>query len=275
MLFEWFGAENDIPFFIQYGSHETNMYLHSHEDFCEIVTVLSGRAVHVTGGGRFSVKKGDLFVMKPGTIHAYEQPEEFNICNIMLTEKSFLECERQFSDIAGFKRLFCEPYEESGGLWLSPELLSEAQRLISLMMLEYGSNREGREPMLRSLFSQFVIFLSRHYGVPLKRYEKAAIENAAIYLQEHFTEDDAARSAAKLSNYSSRHFERLFSDVYGITPNRYLAEVRLGRARTMLITTDEPISLIARRCGFGDPSYFTKLFRERFGEAPKAYRMSK
>ena len=46
----------------------------------------------------------------------------------------------------------------------------------------------------------------------------------------------------------------------------------LQRAARLLETTDEPITQVAARCGYGSPSYFTKSFREKTGLSSSAYR---
>ena len=56
-----------------------------------------------------------------------------------------------------------------------------------------------------------------------------------------------------------------------ITRSKPDPEVFLRAAR-LLETTDEPITQVAARCGYGSPSYFTKSFREKTGLSPSAYR---
>ena len=274
MLFGYFSSEEKLPMCIQYGYHDSYMYVHRHADFCEIVTVLDGTAVHVTGDRRVQLKRGDLFVMREGTDHGYELPSGLRICNMMIRADRMKELEQSFSGISGFRTLFMTPYEQSGGLWLSAEVLESVSALISRMTVEYDTMREGREQILPALFAEFIITVSRYCGTPMKKYEKSGIESAAVYLEEHYMEDSPIKKAGELTHYSRRHFERLFSDIYGITPSRYLTDVRIKRARQLLVTTDMPIATIAQQCGFCDASYFTKVFRENTGTAPKAFRMS-
>ena len=41
----WFTNDVDFPFFIQYGKHDKDLYIHSHKDFNELVIVIDGSAV--------------------------------------------------------------------------------------------------------------------------------------------------------------------------------------------------------------------------------------
>lgn len=78
--------------------------------------------------------------------------------------------------------------------------------------------------------------------------------------------DDMA-AAAGLSRY---HFSRRFQEARGVSPARFLAEVRMQEA-VRLIQTNLPVKDVARRCGFRDPNYFCKVFRRTFGVSPGAF----
>ncbi|MNL70641.1 HTH-type transcriptional activator Btr [compost metagenome] len=77
---------------------------------------------------------------------------------------------------------------------------------------------------------------------------------------------------ARLSGYSSYHFLRLFRLVMGKTPNRFLTDCRLARAKLLLVSTGLTVAEIARQAGFAQSSYFIKVFREFEGMPPNQYR---
>ena len=56
MKLSFFTENESFPFFIQYGEHSENMGLHGHEDFSELVIVLSGHAEHIVDNERFTRK---------------------------------------------------------------------------------------------------------------------------------------------------------------------------------------------------------------------------
>lgn len=58
----------------------------------------------------------------------------------------------------------------------------------------------------------------------------------------------------------------------GVSPQEYLAELRLARAADMLHTTDLTVAQIALQCGFQTSQYFSTVFRRRFGVSPGASR---
>jgi AraC-like DNA-binding protein len=67
---------------------------------------------------------------------------------------------------------------------------------------------------------------------------------------------------------SPHHFHRVFSQVYGITPLRALADRRMQMAHKLLETTDTPVSAICRAVGYHSAPTFSNLFRAKFGVPP-------
>jgi AraC-like DNA-binding protein len=60
----------------------------------------------------------------------------------------------------------------------------------------------------------------------------------------------------------------------GSTPKEYILRVRLSKAKDLLAATDQPVVQIARNVGYDDPAYFTRLFAQRVGQSPTAFRRS-
>ncbi|MCF3133715.1 helix-turn-helix domain-containing protein [Streptomyces olivochromogenes] len=58
----------------------------------------------------------------------------------------------------------------------------------------------------------------------------------------------------------------------GCSPKDYLLGIRLGRAKELLATTELPVAAVARRVGYDDPAYFSRLFTRRVGMAPVRFR---
>ncbi|WP_425841819.1 helix-turn-helix domain-containing protein [Streptomyces fractus] len=58
----------------------------------------------------------------------------------------------------------------------------------------------------------------------------------------------------------------------GCSPKDYLLGIRLGRAKELLAATELPVAAVARRVGYDDPAYFSRLFTRRVGIAPVRFR---
>ena len=67
---------------------------------------------------------------------------------------------------------------------------------------------------------------------------------------------------------STRQLERLFRRYLDRSPKRYYMELRLARARNLLMQTDMSIINVALACGFTSPSHFSKCYRSHYGTTP-------
>ncbi|GGY05859.1 hypothetical protein GCM10010384_07540 [Streptomyces djakartensis] len=80
------------------------------------------------------------------------------------------------------------------------------------------------------------------------------------------------RSLAEGVSLSPSRFAHLFSRQLGRSPMRALREARLRHAARLLEGTDLPVERVAAASGFASPFHFNRVFRERFGTPPGAYR---
>jgi transcriptional regulator GlxA family with amidase domain len=82
-----------------------------------------------------------------------------------------------------------------------------------------------------------------------------------------------ARLAAGVG-LSSRQLERLFRRYLDRTPTRYYLELRLARARLLLLQTELPVLEVALACGFVSASHFSKCYRDVYGCTPRDQRQA-
>lgn len=84
-------------------------------------------------------------------------------------------------------------------------------------------------------------------------------------IHEPLTLDELAKHAST----SRRQLERLFRRYLGCSPMRYYLDLRLARARQLLLQTEMPITDIAIASGFVSPPHFTKCYHDRYGRSPR------
>jgi len=77
---------------------------------------------------------------------------------------------------------------------------------------------------------------------------------------------------ASIAHLSASQFGRVFKDVFGETPHRYLQRRRVERAMTLLRQTDRPITDIAWDVGFASVGTFGRTFAAIVGCSPSAFR---
>uniref|UniRef100_UPI00403FAC4A helix-turn-helix domain-containing protein n=1 Tax=unclassified Paenibacillus TaxID=185978 RepID=UPI00403FAC4A len=279
----WFTSDQQFPFFIQYGGHDQDMELHNHVDFTELVIVLSGHATHVVNTEEFFIKKGNVFVINGDTHHAYKDPYDFRICNIMFSPEMLASAGPDLRKSNGFQALFVlEPFYRNihsfpSKLSLSISSLEYVESLISFMIEEYQSKQQGYQTMLISRLTEMVVYLSRQYDTQEKGIEGnnlMHLANAISFIEDHYLEPLSLEDIAGKSNISIRHLNRIFRSYYQMTPISYLQKLRLEKACHLLKNGNMSITEISYECGFNDSNYFTRQFKKTFGKSPKTYRQN-
>lgn len=102
------------------------------------------------------------------------------------------------------------------------------------------------------------------------------IDKAKEYIQNNYqNEDMSLQSVALEVNVSSNHFSAIFRKETGETFIDYLTEVRMEKARTLLVCTAMKTSEIGFQVGYRDPHYFSYIFKKTQGMSPKEYRKAK
>ena len=90
-----------------------------------------------------------------------------------------------------------------------------------------------------------------------------------IQTMEQNTEEPISPSElAKGVAMSTRQLERLFRRYLNRSPKRYYMELRLEKARNLLLQTDMSVINVALACGFTSPSHFSKCYRNHFNRTP-------
>jgi transcriptional regulator GlxA family with amidase domain len=94
-----------------------------------------------------------------------------------------------------------------------------------------------------------------------------------IEMMEENLEEPLSRSRlAADAGLSTRQLERLFRKYLNRSPARYYLELRLNKARLLLLQTNMSIIDVALACGFVSASHFSKCYRDFFGRTPRKER---
>ncbi|MFD7505891.1 GlxA family transcriptional regulator [Streptomyces sp. NPDC059850] len=136
----------------------------------------------------------------------------------------------------------------------------------------------GRDVALR-VARFLVVFLrrpggQRQFSVQLaaQSAQRRPLRDIQQYIAEHPGADLSVPVLAERANLSPRHFARAFRDETGVTPGRYVDQVRLEGARRLLEDTDDGVEEVSRACGYGTPEAMRRAFVRDLGTAPAEYR---
>lgn len=103
--------------------------------------------------------------------------------------------------------------------------------------------------------------------------DAAFMSRVMAFVEAHIGDADVnIGDMADAAATSRSGLNRKMKSLVGLTPADFLREARIKRACQLLKATDDPVSDIAYRCGFTDPKYFSKSFKNSMGVSPTEYR---
>ncbi|MBO9542230.1 helix-turn-helix transcriptional regulator [bacterium] len=146
--------------------------------------------------------------------------------------------------------------------------------LAARMASELREPRLGSDRVLAAAIELLGVALVRAYErepVPAQGVD-FEISRAIEMILKEYAQDLTIEELAQQAGMTPRHFDRRFKAATGVTPKRFLIDVRLRAARELLETTSLPVTRIALDVGFRQPSHFIRTFHQAIGQPPAAYR---
>jgi len=162
---------------------------------------------------------------------------------------------------------------KDGPIWTSAGVTAGMD--LALALVEEDLDRDAALQIARHL----VLFLRRpgnqsQFSATLSIQEPArgSLREVQRFVLEHPAADLSVEALADHAHMSPRHFARVFRAESGVTPARYVEQVRLEAARRHLEDTAEPIAAVAEACGFGTPETMRRVFLRVLDVGPAEYR---
>ncbi|UOQ50378.1 AraC family transcriptional regulator [Gracilibacillus caseinilyticus] len=285
-----FIKENDFPFCINHKVHTDRNAppLHAH-DFIELVYVMEGKGDHVCDGESYPLTAGDVFIINPGEQHTYiiNQKDKLEIVNCLFMPYLFDAVWLKGLGITeSMDYFYVHPFLEKEERFhhcinLRGNEADQIYCMFEKMCYEYEGGQHGYESIIRLQLVQLLIELSRIYlrvndgqsKIDIKQQErKTFIHRISGYLERHADQKLTLTTLSELFGISSRHLNRIFKEETGRTVVEYIHEIRMNRAKKLLVETSEKIIVIAMEVGYDDPAFFTRLFTRKVGCSPGRYR---
>ena len=168
----------------------------------------------------------------------------------------------------------CDPiFIRDGRVWTSAGVTAGMD--LALALVEDDLGRDAAHAVAQEL----VLFLRRpgsqsQFSVPLWSAQPPAGPIRAVVSAVHA--GPGARHAigdlAARAGLSPRQLQRRFTAELGVPPGEYVERVRIEAARRALAGGDDPVEVVARRCGFGTAETLRRAFHRHLNVAPSEYR---
>lgn len=209
------------------------------------------------------IRRGDVLLFQPGESHACTQTDggalDYRCLNLPREVVSDLTGELTGSrELPGFSQAVIR----------DGEIASCLRSLHEQILL--GSRDFGKEEGLLLLLS----LLLRRYGRPLPACPpecREEVRRACRFMEEHYETHLSLAQVCRHAGLSPSTLLRAFTKAKGITPYRYLENIRIHAAKQLLEQGFPPVEA-ALRTGFSDQSHFTNYFTRLTGLSPGAYR---
>ena len=109
-------------------------------------------------------------------------------------------------------------------------------------------------------------------AVEPEKQEERAITGITRYLQEHLAEEISLSVLAEQFHLNPQYISQLFKSEIGVNFLVYLTNIRMEKAKKLLLSTALSIAEVAEQSGYGDYRVFTKVFKKSEGITPSQYR---
>lgn len=128
--------------------------------------------------------------------------------------------------------------------------------------------------MKKSLFGDIITqYLLENAQHVQRRSQQDAIISASVeYIQGNFHKKLNLAALAEQNYLSYVQFSRRFKSTMGVTPQDYITNLRLKKAKVLLGETDLPVGQIAASYGFGSEYYFSNFFKKHNNLSPSEFR---
>lgn len=256
------------------------LLFHDH-DYSEMVIVSSGKALHIAGENSFVVQKGDVLIIHPGVVHAYDNTAGFRLMNVLYDSRKLaiplLDCWQMpfFANVYPENKAASNEAAVKPVMHLDDDILTQALENCKALSAELHGMRPGNQFGSFTKFMELLLLLARHSSE--KRFSSVSREgiyNVIAYINEHCTENITIEKMLKIAKMSRRNFFRLFRVTAGCAPMEFVIRKRLQQAVHYLLASDKSIGELALLCGFYDSNFFCKQFRKEYHITPREFRNS-
>lgn len=208
--------------------------------------VVSGKGFFTRDGITYEINKGSLFVIPPYLETYYEADASDPWSYIWIG----------FTTNTHVPSCFSEPHKHC----------PEAERIFEEMKL-CSKKTKGKVEYLLAKLWELVSYLSDD-----KKTTVGYVEGAIQCMKNEYMNPLSVSEIAGRFNLDRSYFSNLFKAEMGISPGKYLANLRLANAAELLTKHGMSPSVAAISCGFSDIYHFSKAFKKHFGLSPRAYK---
>lgn len=272
----------ELPLVIEkenFDTHKQDELAHWHNSF-ELIEVVEGKFYCNVDGSEFLINKGNICIINRGRLH-HIYTEDYNTS--MCRKKTIIFNPDYFiKDQNIYEKYILPLLEKDAFAHIQFNIKKGIGLDINTLMKEIEA-LEDEKPIGYELEEYSLIYKVIRYLYLAYQSSKQSIHttydanvqiqrNMTSFIHEHFNSKIGLEDIADNGQVSKSTCIRLFHKYTGKSPIDFLNSYRLQISAEKLVTTSEQITEIAYACGFGQPSYFNRLFLKEYNMTPNQYR---
>lgn len=229
------------------------------------VYVISGNAEYLCDHQHYTARENSVIFLPPNSRYTVEtrtdQPFRHYTINFRITpekEKNGILYEYLLSD----KLLDITP--ENPGLY---------EAIFTKLLSIWNSKKSGFHLKAKShLYELANEFFSEFMSSQINRSDYEKVIAAKKFIDHNYNATITNSMLANICGISETHMRRLFSEVFKTSPIGYQIDLRIMKAKDLLLTGMYTVGETSELCGFSDQNYFTRVFKSRVGVSPLKYK---
>ena len=249
---------------------------HAHEHF-ELLFLLDGATSYEFQDGRaIDLPGGHFLVVRPGVRHRGMQNvrQPVRLCGVGFDPRTSRVTRHTPFTVADLRRLHrhCATADLR-----AYRMNQELRRLVRTLIQRLSSPQEAADDLfaasLRLTVCATLLEVARQLQSPRALDANHAVAAALQVMEARFAEPLSMAHIASAAHCSRARLFHLFKETTGMTPNDYLQRLRVERAKSHLLNSDQPITEVALACGFSSSQYFSSVFRKYTSSTASEFRL--
>ena len=245
---------------------------HTHDFYQMILCRKKGGEITI-GNKMFETKQDHIYFIKPGTIHKIEQKGSMKVIDLKFyahgdeLNKFLLKTPEEFklTDISFMKMMFTTISKEGidGNIYCNSIVNSALNLLLAKIIHQFN---EGYD----STPHDYQVF----YRLPehTKNSTDISILQLKNYIENNIDRTITLDELANEVNLNKTYFVKRFKALFEETPIKFILDMRIEKAKKLMVSENLSIQQVAERVGFNSLHYFSSVFKQTEGVSPKEYK---
>ena len=248
---------------------------HTH-GFIELAYMLNGESTQYVDGVQYNFRHGQLMIINPGQVHDFYTKAGTKIIDVLI-DPCYLSDEiiNEENAFALLSLSTFSSFENSIDKSLCRVTFDRHERVVIESILNMmAEEQKNKFPNYRVTIRLLTQILFTHIFRKMSGVEKNFIISPEFlqFIRDNCEEKLTLSDLSRMCFYNPSYFSRVFHEHYGITLTDFIQNSRFERACELIKNTTLSVDDVVVRSGFGSKRTMYKIFKEKTGLTPSAYR---